>query len=198
MHQRKAHHHVKHIGKIRPHYLLAATAVCGVVSLGALRANYQHMTELREAVYTADREGGDVQGALQELQAYVTTHMNTDLSSGANAVHPPIQLKHTYERLVRDQGDKLASANGQLYTAAQAHCEAQNPNDFSGRNRVPCIEQYIRERGGQQAEPIRDDLYKFDFASPRWSPDLAGWSLVATILLALLTVASFITRRFSK
>jgi hypothetical protein len=138
------------------------------------------MVSLREKVYTADKNNADVETPLENLRAYVTGHMNTNLNSASNGVYPPVQLKYTYERLVAAKGN--TSANAQVYTDAQHYCEAQIPNGFSGRYRLSCIESYISQHGGASAASIPDSLYKFDFVSPTWSPDLAGWSMVLAIL----------------
>ena len=124
--------------------------------------------------------------------------MNTDLSSGPNSVYPPIQLKYTYERLV--QAQEQAKTNDQLYTDAQHYCEKQDSVDFSGHNRVPCIEQYVQSHGGTQtpATNIPDSLYKFDFVSPAWSPDLAGWSMLVAAISWLLLIAALIVDRWFK
>jgi hypothetical protein len=119
--------------------------------------------------------------------------MNTDLTPGKNSVHPPIQLKYTYERLLAEANKN--TGNAQVYSDAQAYCESQNPTDFSGRNRVPCITQYITSHGATPPVTVPDDLYKFDFVSPSWSPDLAGWTAVTTVILFLAAVASFLLRR---
>jgi hypothetical protein len=187
---------------IKVWYLVTLTVLSGLICVFALRDNYSHMDELREKVYTADQHNGDIVSALQDLQLYVTSHMNTDLAKDSNAVYPPIQLKYTYERLQAAAQEKAASANSQLYSDAQAYCERQNSTDFSGRNRVPCIEQYVTERGGAKAEPVPDDMYKFSFATPKWSADLAGISLVITIVLAAVTLLriliGLILKRFTK
>ena len=178
------------LAAIKPWYFLVIALISGIICIGALRSNSQHMSELREAVYTADKNNGDVKGALQELQAYVTSHMNTNLSSGKTAVYPPIQLKYTYDRLVEAQNAQFAKGST-LYNDAQHYCEGQNSADFSGRNRVPCIEQYVLSHTSAKPAAIPDSLYKFSFASPRWSPDLAGWSLLITIVssfMFLLTI----------
>lgn len=176
--------------------LFGATIVSLSVCAFALRANNQHMLELRQAVYSADEQGGNVQAALVGLQSYVIAHMNTSLDSDSSGVYPPVQLKFTYDRLVQARSEKLATTNAQTYNEAQKFCEQQNPNDFSGRNRVPCIEQYV-EKAGLTLPPIPDALYKFSFASPAWSPDLAGWSAVTSVVLALSTVVTA-ARRFIK
>jgi preprotein translocase subunit SecF len=155
------------------------------------------MIELRAKVYAADQSNTNIQGSLEALQAYVTAHMNTNLSAGPDPVYPPIQLKYTYARLVQEQSEAVQQTNAQLYTAAQQYCQTLDPTDFSGHNRVPCIEQYV-ETHNAVAQPIPDSLYEFDFISPTWSPDLAGWSLVASILAAILFVVSFIFTRWFK
>lgn len=191
MNKRRLHHYWKYFRQLRPAYFLLAAIVTGAVSVYALRDNNQRMAELRDAVYAADEAGGDVQGALNRLQAHVTAHMNTSLSTGKSGVYPPIQLQHTYKRLVEQQGTQQQGANSELYTRAQQYCQAQNPNDFSGRNRVPCIEQYIQQHGaktGVTTSTISPSLYQFDFMAPKWSPDLAGWMLFATVLLLLTAV----------
>lgn len=196
MNRRYLHHIWTKFRKVKPWYFLVLTILSATICIFALRANNQHMLALRDAVYIADEKGGDTQKALQKLQSYVTTHMNTDLSANSHAVYPPIQLKYTYERLVRAQSDQIAQSNLQLYSAAQAECERQNPTDFSGRNRVPCIQQYVLSHNPQKVTPIPDALYKFAFVSPVWSSDLAGWSMVLAAISGLLFVASFLLNRW--
>jgi hypothetical protein len=194
MDKRQLHHIYTRLRPIRPWYFLVAGAVSGTVSIIALRDNNLHMVKLRTAVYSADQQDKNVQGALNTLQAYVVSHMNTDLSSGNTAVYPPIQLKYTYDRLVQAAGAQASTANLQLYNDAQTYCQAQDPTDFSGHNRVPCVQAYVLSHGTQTGQAIPDSLYKFDFISPRWSPDLAGWSLVITALCLLAFALTLITK----
>ena len=196
MDKRSAHHTWTKIRWLKPWYFAVLALIATATCVFALRANNEHMVTLRNDVYSADKNNGDVTGALKNLQAYVTTHMNTNLSSGPSSVYPPIQLKYTYERLVKAQ--QAAQSNSQLYTAAQHYCEKLDPVDFSGHNRVPCIEKYVETHGGAKPQTIPDALYKFDFVSPRWSPDLTGWSMLAAIILWLLFVASLLTKLWFK
>lgn len=144
------------------------------------------MEKLKVAVYTADRDNGNVQAALIRLQAYVTAHMNTNLSTSNGAVYPPIQLQNTYL--------KQAPSEAGLYTQAQSYCQQLDPTDFSGRNRVPCIEQFITSHGST-TEPA---LYQFDFISPAWSPDAAGFSLLATVALLFISTMLLAVRLWRK
>lgn len=150
--------------------------VFGVTSVFALRNNNQQMIVLRQAVYDADEKGGDVEGTLRQLREYVYTHMNTGLSSGTNPVKPPIQLKFTYERLQAQQQQQISSTNGALYNDAMRSCAGQ---DAVGADLVNCVNDYAAAQGVQLVQ-VPDALYKFDFTAAKWSPDLAGLSLVAT------------------
>lgn len=193
MNVRRLHHLWTRIRPIRPWYFLAIAFVCLVVCAFALRANNMHMVHLRDQVYAADKNNGDVQGALTKLQQYVTSHMNTGLSNGSN-VYPPIQLQYTYDRL---RAANAQQSNATVYSDAQAYCEKQDSTDFSGRNRVPCIQAYV-ESHGVTIPTIPDALYKFDFVAPLWSPDLAGYSLLATIFFALVGLGWWLIERIIK
>lgn len=186
MHKRKLRYLLKRLRLVPPLLLLVVPLFFGAVSVFALRANNQRMIELRAAVFAADEQGGDVEDALRALREHVHAHMNTSLTSGDNAIRPPIQLKYTYERLVAAEQAKQ-SGNAGLITEAQEYCERTQPQSFYGAGRLDCIRQYLDEHGVQTAEAvdIPEDLYKFDFASPAWSPDLAGWSLVLTVVSSL-------------
>jgi hypothetical protein len=197
MNKRRLHHLWTKFRLIKPWYFLVVALTSGVICAFALHYNNIHMLKLRNDVFTADKSNSDVPGALKQLQAYVTAHMNTNLSTGTS-VYPPIQLKYTYQRLLEAQSAQLAQTNTELYTEAQHYCEQQNPVDFSGHNRVPCIEQYVSSRthDAVQLPPIPDALYKFSFATPQWSPDLAGWSLVLGVVSVLLFVVKFAADRW--
>jgi hypothetical protein len=196
MDKKQLHHLWTRIRPIRPQYFLAAFALSGVVCIAALRHNNQTMVKLRNDVYVADQNNGNVQAALEKLQTYVVSHMNTGLSTGTN-VYPPIQLKYTYDRL-EQSAIQATQTNTQIYTNAQHYCEGQDSTDFSGHNRVPCIESYVTTHGGTKAAAIPTALYEFDFVATKWSPDLAGWSLVLSVLFLVLFVATAILDRWFK
>ncbi|HUA13526.1 MAG TPA: hypothetical protein VL989_03445 [Candidatus Sulfotelmatobacter sp.] len=179
--------------KFKPWYFLVLALISGLICVFALRANNEHMIKLRSAVYAADKSDTNVSEALQNLQAYVTRHMNTSLST-SNGIYPPIQLKYTYQRLLDQESTTAANNNATLYTDAQNYCQATVPGAFSGRTRIPCIEQYIESHTSLPAVPT--SLYEFDFISPTWSPDLAGWSMAVAIILVVAFILSSITRLY--
>lgn len=186
MDKKSLHHLLTAIRKVRVWYLLIPLLVSLTVCLFALRDNNLRMIELRDKVYATDEKGGDVEGALQELRSYVYSHMNTQLANNSN-VYPPVQLKYTYQRLQDVEKQRVKGENDKIYTQAQAYCEQQNPTGFSGRGRVPCIEDYVKSHGVSERK-IPDAMYKFDFVSPRWSPDLAGFSMLISLFLLFALV----------
>ena len=44
----------------------------------------------------------------------------------------------------------------------------------------------------------KEGLYKFDFVSAKWSPDLAGWSLVVAVASLVGFIISLLYRWFIK
>jgi hypothetical protein len=179
---------------ISPWYFLVLALICGALSLRGLYSNNRRMLELRTAVFKADETGVGVEQSLQALQAYVTAHMNTDLATGKNPVHPPIQLKNTYERLIQAKTEEANKANAAQYAEAQNSCRTGGSSVQAGRSELACITNYMQTKHNVSAPTIPDALYKFDFVSPTWSPDLAGWAILATIMNGLLFVASLLTR----
>jgi hypothetical protein len=172
--------------------------ISAVICVAALRNNNQTMIDLREAVYATDKNNGDVNAALNKLRAYVYSHMNTDLSSGGNNIKPPIQLKYTYQRLYDAQLNQVQSANQQLYTDAENYCQSINKAYF-GTTRVPCVQNYVVNHGLKQADiSIPAGLYEFDFVSPVWSPDLAGFSLLATSAFGIAFLIKYGSSRLGR
>ena len=180
---------------------LALFLISAVICIGALRHNNTTMIGLRNDVYLADKSNGNVEAALDRLRIFVYGHMNTNLST-SNGIKPPIQLSYTYARL-QDAQQK----NTDLYVEAKNYCETIVPANvsISGRGRIDCITQYVTSHGAKPAN-IPAGLYEYDFLSPRWSPDLAGWSLVVAalsfvafvVMLALNKLASARLRSYIK
>jgi hypothetical protein len=194
--KRRLHHLWTRIRPLSPWYFLALSLISSCMFIYAMRQNNLTMISLRDKVFAADEANTDVEQPLRELREYVYAHMNTNLSSGTN-IKPPIQLKYRYDRLVSAEKERVAAINAKIYNDAQVYCEQQNPTGFSGRGRVPCIEDYVSTHGTKE-QPILDATYKFDFASPRWAPDLAGWSLVAATVFFILFVVRYALERLIK
>lgn len=173
------------IWKISAKTWLYLFIISAIVCVLALRHNNEQMIKLRDDVYATDQRDGDINTALNKLRRYVYAHMNTSLSSGNNNIKPPIQLKYTYQRLYDAQLAQVQAANQSVYSAAPVYCH-NNANQNSTSAQLSCIQNYAVNHGVQNANiNIPPGLYQFDFVSPSWSPDLAGWSLLLTILFLI-------------
>lgn len=191
MNKRYLHHIWTRIRPVSYWYFLIGFILALLVSVWALRENNLQMIRLREAVITADERGEGVEEALNELRNHVYAHMNTDLSSGGNAIYPPIQLKHTYERLIKAEEDRVTAINKKVNQDAVTVCEQRFPTGRLVDGRVQCVQDYITKNTVTAEETVPKELYQFAFASPAWSPDLAGWSLVIAAVMLLLFLARF-------
>jgi hypothetical protein len=199
MDKRHLHHVWRRMKPINAWIFLGLAAIFAVIGIYAMRQNNLRSIELREAVTKADMENGDVETPLRVLREHIYSHMNADLSSGSG-LQQPVQLKYRYDRLVAAEKARADAASGGVYTQAQAECERQFPAGqvgASGGGRITCIEQYVSSHGVTQSQ-IPDALYKFDFVSPVWSPDVAGISLLLAAICLLLFVVRFTLEKWFK
>jgi hypothetical protein len=187
--KRRLNYDLRKLKKIRSRYLLILTVFFLALGIYGLRQNNFEMIQLRQAVVTADEQNGDVEGALKELRGFVHGHMNTDLSTGNVSIKPPIQLKYRYERLAKTESERVKLANDAVKKKGEEVCAAQHPGGGLNSARVACVAEYMRVNSVKD-NGVPPELYKFDFISPTWSPDLAGMSL----LFALISFSALIAK----
>jgi len=199
MHKRKLHHLLVMLRPISYWYFVVIFVLSSFAAAYTLRQNNLKAIDLRDNLLQVDKKNGDIEAALKELRAYTYGHMNTGLSSDTG-IYPPIQLKYTYERLVAAERRRVEGENKDVYAEAQRDCERRFPQGLSGGNRLPCITEYVDKHGKTGAQPreVPDGLYKFDFVSPAWSPDLAGWSLVIAFLALILLITRLAAQSWLK
>lgn len=190
--------HIHHIWrKLRPVHswiFLGLALACIGIGIFGMRQNNLTAIQLRDNVLEADKNGTDVEEPLRTLRQYVYSHMNSNLSTGTGVQHP-VQLKYRYDRLVAAEKARVEAVNGDIYTRAQSDCERRFPAGVSGSGRIKCIEQYVSQNGVTE-NAIPDALYKFDFVSPRWSPDIAGFGLLFAVIFFALFVVRFTLERW--
>lgn len=176
-------------------YFLLPAIIFALLAVHGLRGNYSTMTKLRDEVYKADQQNGDIEGALRNLRKHVYGHMNTDLASGNNAISPPIQLKAEYERLSAGEEERIKAQNAQIAARGEQTCAQKFPQAGFNAPRVACLQDYVAANSVKE-RTVPEQLYKFDFISPRWSPDLAGFSIVFSILFFILFIARVLLERY--
>lgn len=195
MNKRKLHHVWVKLRPVSYWYFLIGFIITGLIAITALRQNNLQMIRLREAVHAADEQGAGVEEALQALRKHVYSHMNSDLTSGDNAIHPPIQLAKTYDRLVSGEKQRAAEANRKVDEEAVSVCEARfGAGQIQGR--AQCVQDYVTQNSVQARQTVPKELYQYDFVSPFWSPDLAGLSLLASAVFFMLFVLRFSLERW--
>ena len=193
--RRQLHHYYRQVKFIRPRYFLLIALIFFGMAVYGLRQNNLKMVELREAVIAADKRDGDIETALSNLRNYVYSHMNTDLSSGQFAINPPIQLKAKYERLIAEQKKNLDKANERVEEQAKAVCVAEHPGEGYNSPRVACVQKYVQQNASQVGD-VSEDLYKFDFVSPKWTLDFAGITLILGMLFSGLFLVWLVLERW--
>lgn len=178
---------------------LIGMVICGALYVYGMRANNVRMLELKQAVVIADEKNDNIEESLQELRLFVNSHMNTQLRS-EDSSEPPIQLVNQFNRYVEAERAKIAaqgSAN-KVYQEAQSRCES---GAIPLTARAQCIQEYVTANSGNNVAELNlppKELYTFDFASPRWSPDLAGFSLIGIVVFGALLVTRLVAGFYIK
>lgn len=172
--------------------------IFGTVAVFSLKQNNQTMLNLKQAVVDADSQNGDIEGALKELRDFVNSHMNTKMRSDDSS-EPPVQLVNQFNKLLEAEQARIAvegSDNG-LYREIQDRCTASSTRVT---DQAQCIQEFISAQSGQIKgfEMPLKELYTFDFASPRWSPDLAGISLLMACVFAIGLLVRLVAGFFIK
>jgi hypothetical protein len=185
---------IKDLQRIKTWQLLVLLILAAFIAATFLRLNNIGMVERRAAVIAADKAGNEDSTIqrLYDLQQYVSGHMNTDLGKG-------VYLEATYQKdsqaaLNKASGDQ--NPNGNIYKKAQEVCAPR----FSHYSTA-----YLQCTTSELAKyPASSDLigavklpsasaYLHDYESPLWSPDFAGWSVVACSVIVLMILARLIS-----
>lgn len=149
-----------------------------------LRQNNLKMVEFRNAVIVADETSGDVTGAIERLNTHVFKHMNTKIVR-------PVELVNTYNRQAQAVIE-AANKNGQrdIYAEATAACERRG---IPLTSIAQCAADYaVANNPGVGPKKIilpDKNLFIYSFASPKWTPDAAGISLVVTVVVLVWLLA---------
>lgn len=184
------HHWWRILRHVKVWHLVVLFVIAGLFSLVLLRQNNLGMVERRNMVKQADEQAGDTQKALDELQRYVTDHMNTNM--GEKGIYLEHSYQRAYDKAVQD-GLKDDSASRSLYENADAQCQAVFNKTFSFPAYTQCVAEKLA--GVQGSDPLANthvpavDLYRYNFVSPAWSPDAAGFAVLATCLFGFLILS---------
>lgn len=185
---------IKDLQRIKTWQLIVLLVIVGFVAATFLRLNNIGMVERRAAVLSADSEGDEqiIINRLYDLQRHVSSHMNTELGRG-------VYLESSYARDLQNwqstqYGD--SNPNGNIYKKAQEVC-APRFSSYSAAY-LQCttseLAKYPAAEGpATETSKPRQEAYIHSFSSPFWSPDFAGWAVLAFVIILLLIVVRFIS-----
>lgn len=184
------HHLLVIVRRVKTWHLLVLLVLLVLLGAFLLRQNNLGMVELRNLVKQADEENANVESALNDLQHYVTTHMNTSLGEG-------IFLEHSYQRAydaaVHEAASKV-NPNSQAYKDVESRCRQQYVGGGSFSTYLSCIENGLKALA-PGSDPLANvkkppqELFKFNFVSPAWSLDLAGIAVLAALITGVVIIA---------
>ena len=203
MNKRSLHTTFSVIMRVRTWQLVVMLLIGLVLSAAFLRLNNLEMDKRRTAVMQADKlaDREATKQGLIELQRYVSAHMNTSLGNG-------FYLEHQYNR---DKEAALTAAtsttnpNSAVYQQASIECR----NRFQGgvasfrNDYVACVAERVRALSPSTDPSVglklpKAESYYYNFASPLWSPDLAGimvlFCLIVTSVILLRAIAAVVLR----
>lgn len=181
---------IKGLQRVRTWQLVMLLILMLFISATFLRLNNIGMVQRRDAVIAADKQGepNNTRNRVLDLQHYVARHMNTS----PNDVYLEFQYERDRAAAVEQAATTENVDNDVINQKVDAICKPQ----FSGYNQgyVDCFaREFAKYAPGQ--DPVSTvklpdpDRYRFVFASPYWSPDFAGFSLLvsAGIILVICT-----------
>lgn len=195
----RLHHHWRQLTHLKVWILIVLAVIFTACSAFFLRQNNLGMVKRRDAVIAADKQGGDVDKSLQALRSYMARHMNTRMGG-------PVQLKYSYDREVQRRVNEAAKSgkanNSSAYERAQEECKTASTVAYAN-----CVIEKTSAQapGSNPVTQVKNppvELFSFQFYSPAWSPDVAGFFVLALVLTLLLLmfrlIGSYIARAIFK
>jgi len=192
--KRRIKRNIKELQRIKTWQLIILLILASFVAATFLRLNNIGMVERRTAVVTAD-EAGNSQvtiNRLYDLQRFVSAHMNTDMGKG-------LYLETSYKRddqAAVDRASQDSNPNGNIYKKAQEVCAPQFTRYSYAYLQCTTGElaKYPAASGlVESAKRPNPDSYLHVFASPLWSPDFAGWSVVVCLVITLIIIVRLLS-----
>lgn len=191
--KRQVRKSIRQLQRVKTWQLLIVLVLLAFVAATFLRLNNIGMADRREAVLAADKTGDvdAIQSRLYDLQRYTAEHMNA--STG------PFYLEQQYRRDAQKAVDAASSdnnPNGNINAKAEAACRPL----FTvwSPAYVQCFTDELAKYppSPDPAQNVRlpsTELYRHNFLSPLWSPDFAGWSVLACVLILLMIAVRLVS-----
>lgn len=184
---------VKRLSQIKTWQLVLLLLLMMFIAATFLRLNNIGMIQRREAVLSADKSSTDptvTQTRLYDLQRYVAAHMNADMGT----IYLEGQYKRDSQKAI-DAASNDDNPNGNVFRHAQEVCAPRYAN-LGGYSQAyqQCVISELDSfsPSGNPASAVnlpKADAYRHSFASPLWSPDFAGFSVLICVVILFLIIA---------
>jgi len=188
---RNIRHSIKRLGAVKTWQLLIVLILLAFLAATFMRINNTGMVARRDAVLAADVAGdaSTIEARLYELQTYTSSHMNADTG-----------VFYLQEQYNRDAQKAVTASSSQSSVIADANAKAEavcHPQYHGWSTAyMNCFLQELAKypTATKLPEPVlpSPSLYRYSFASPMWSSDFAGWTVVACFLVIVLIVARLV------
>lgn len=202
--------HLRALRQVKTWQLMLILLLLLFISATLLRFDHIKMTDLKAEVAVAD-ESGDAEAistALNNLKEFTFSHtiINVVEKNGKQYVTfgtGPIYLQHEYERAataaLKEAEEKAATdgnPNGNVFAKAMDVCKPQaiaNGWAWNSQGYLDCMTGEINKY--PTTDRIEDTyvaslpstaLFRYDFASPIWTPTLSGFVSVLCIILIVV------------
>ena len=191
--RRQVRRSIGRLQRVKTWQLVVLLVLVGFVAATFLRLNNIGMDQRRAAVLAADKLGDvpTIQARLFDLQRYVSSHMNADMGS----IYLEEQYKRDSQKTI-DAASNDDNPNGNIYKKAQDVCAPR----FKGYSQayLQCTVDYLAQYApaSSPASSVtlpKADSYRHSYAAPLWSPDFAGFSVLACVVILLAIVGRFLT-----
>ncbi len=191
--KRRVERNIRQLQRIKTWQLVILFILSCFVSATFLRLNNIGMVERRAAVLSADDAGNSETtiNRLYDLQRYISAHMNTDMGNN-------FSLESSYKRDYQAALDAAANdsnPNGNIYKKAQEVCAPQFTRYSYAYLQCTTGELAKYPAASDPASSVKEPLvntYRHTFVSPLWSPDFAGWSVLISLMLAVMIVVRLV------
>ena len=211
---------LRKITQVKTWQLLIIFVLLLFIEATLLRFDHIEMTNLKSAVGVADESDDDaaISEALAKLQAFARTHtiINIVEKNGESRVTfgtGPVYLEHQYNRKASEalaaaeaQAGTDENPNGNIFAKAMEVCKPiaiANGWVWNSPGYIECMTGEINKYPA--AERIEDTfvatlpstaLFRYDFASPIWTPTPSGFISIICIILAAVLIIRFFSWAF--
>ena len=208
--------HLKALKQIKTWQLIIILFLLLFISATLLRFDHIKMTDLKAEVVAADESGDkeEITKALDDLKNFTFTHtvINIIEKNGKQYVTfgtGPVYLEHEYEReataALKAAEEKAATdenPNGNVFAKAMDVCKPQaiaNGWAWNSQGYLDCMTGEINKY--PTTDRIEDTyvaslpstaLFRYDFASPIWTPSLSGFVNILCIILIVVILTKIL------